>query len=147
MFDPQTFLEQSVPTGFDTQYKPCPPGEYQGIINKLNEPRVLEGKDGRDDSVVMDIQWEILDDEVRKTLDMEEVFVRQSVFLDIDESGGLARGPNKNITYGRLLEATRLNDGSDVSPIRLVGQGPCLVKVEHDKTGQYANVTRVSPIT
>ena len=124
-FNPDTFLNTETAESNATAYTPVPEGEFQASIKSI-KPRVLT--DGR---AVLDVTW-IVDDEVaRQETGMAEPSVRQTLWLDTTESGGLDFGKGKNVGLGRLREALGQNaPGKPWAPGMLVG-GVAKVKVSH----------------
>ena len=144
-FDPDLFLGGQTETGFETSYERVPPGEYPAIVRGVTARKVTD-REGND-SIVMDITWMVTDPEVKRITEMDEPTVRQGIFLDVNEKGGLERGKNKNVALGRVLDATGQNKGKNWSPKALEG-ATAVVTVEHkpnesDPENPYANVTRV----
>lgn len=138
-FDPSLFLATEQEAGFDTEYALVPDGDYPAIISKEPKPRALG--DGR---VVVDIHYSINSLEATEATGMETPSVRQTLWLDMNEHGGLARGKGKNIQLGRLLAAVGMNDGGAFSFLALVGK-PCMIKVGHkpNKDGDQENVVKM----
>ena len=124
-FNPDVFLNTEIAESNATAYTPVPEGEFQASIKSI-KPRVLT--DGR---AVLDVTW-IVDDEVaRQETGMAEPSVRQTLWLDITESGGLDFGKGKNVGLGRLRDAIGQNQsGKPWAPGMLVGQ-VAKVKVTH----------------
>ena len=124
-FNPDTFLNTETSEANATAYTPVPEGEFQASIKSI-KPRVLT--DGR---AVLDVTW-IVDDEVaRQETGMAEPSVRQTLWLDTTESGGLDFGKGKNVGLGRLREVLGQNaPGKPWAPGMLVG-GVAKVKVSH----------------
>ena len=124
-FDPNAFLNTEVSEANATAYVPVPEGEFNASI-KLIKPRVLT--DGR---AVLDLTWIVDDEEVKQETGMAEPAVRQTLWLDITESGGLDFGKGKNVALGRLREALDQNQsGKPWAPGMLVG-GVAKIKVTH----------------
>ena len=124
-FNPDTFLNTEVNEANATTYTPVPEGEHQAAIKSV-KPRVLT--DGR---AVFDVTWTVDSDEAREATGMAEPSVRQTVWLDVTESGGLDFGKGKNVGLGRLREALGQNTaGKPWAPGMLVG-GVGIVKVGH----------------
>ena len=77
---------------------------------------------------------------------MERISVKQSLFLDIDGSGALAFGANKNVKLGKLREALGQNNpGQSWNIQMLAGAGPLRIKVgsrpdKNDSTIIYNDV-------
>src|SRR5690606_13053223 len=103
VFDPELFMQQTVDEANDTQYLTVPAGEYHAVIEKVDIPADRKNKDG-DPIYPLDVTWEILDEGVKAQLGRDKVTVRQSIFLDITESGALDMGKGKNVPLGKLRE-------------------------------------------
>ena len=142
-FDPNTFLNTETNDSNATSYTPVSEGEYQASLKKI-APRVLT--DGR---AVLDITWVVDDEAARQETGMAEPSVRQTIWLDTTESGGLDFGKGKNVGLGRLREALDQNTpGKPWAPGMLVG-GVAKIKVTHsidkrDGTTVQANVGAVT---
>lgn len=144
-FNPDTFLNTETSDANATAYTPVPEGEFQAAI-KAVKPRVLT--DGR---AVLDITWSVDDEVARQETGMAEPSVRQTIWLDTTESGGLDFGKGKNVGLGRLREAVGQNQaGKPWAPGMLVGQ-VAKVKVGHsidkrDNVTINADVKAVLPL-
>lgn len=124
-FNPDTFMNTEVSDACATSFTPPPEGEVTGSI-KIVKPRVLT--DGRP---VFDITWVIDSEEARQETGMAEPTVRQTLWLDITESGGLDFGKGKNVGLGRLREALNQNQpGKPWAPGMLIG-GVAKIKIAH----------------
>ena len=124
-FNPDTFLNTETNQANATAYTPCPEGEFTASIKAI-KPRVLT--DGR---AVLDLTWIVDDEEVRNETGMAEPSVRQTLWLDTTESGGLDFGKGKNVGLGRVREALDQNQsGKPWAPGMLVG-GVAKIKVTH----------------
>lgn len=144
-FDAETFLSTQTTEKLSSHYTPIPEGEYQAMIDNV---AVRQPKEGM---VVLDITYAILDDNIKSELGLEKPTVRQSIFLDMAPSGGLALGPNRNVKLGKVREAAGQNTGKPWAPAMLTGAGPMLVKVKHrvdqdDPDTIYTDVARVAPV-
>jgi len=134
MFDVNTFLETVFDQPSETESVPCPVGEYPALVTKV-DARVWKGKDDPSKSgVVMDVVWEILDEQVREACKRDKVVVRQSIMFNftLNEMGQSVIDMNKakeDVKFGRLRAAIGLNDGP-FSPAQLMGQ-TAVVKVGH----------------
>lgn len=144
-FNPDTFLNTETSDSNATAYTPVPEGEFTASIKAL-KPRVLT--DGR---AVLDITWIVDDEAVRQETGMAEPAVRQTLWLDITEFGGLDFGKGKNVGLGRLREAVGQNvSGKPWQPGMLVGQ-VATIKVGHsidkrDNVTVQADVKAVAPL-
>lgn len=124
-FNPETFLNTEATEANATAYTPVPEGEFNAVVKAI-KPRVLT--DGR---AVLDVTWTVDDEAVRQETGMAEPSVRQTLWLDITESGGLDFGKGKNVGLGRLREAVGQNQsGKPWAPGMLIGQ-VAKVKVGH----------------
>ena len=126
MFDPDEFLNTSVEGTLDTRSVPVPEGEWLATISGLST-RVV----GQDSKPVLDVTWKIEDNEkVAKATGRDVSTVRQTIWLDITESGGLDMSKGKNIQLGRLREAVGQNTSGPWSASMLEGH-TAIVRVEH----------------
>ena len=108
VFNPDLFLATATDQAGDTRFSPVPIGEWRGQCKSVTARRNHSEKTGLD-YTFLDVQWTILDDEVRQQLNMEEPTVRQSFILDLTAAGGLDFGRNRNIRLNRLREAVGKN--------------------------------------
>jgi hypothetical protein len=124
-FNPDTFLNTETDSANSSTYTPVPEGEFNASIKAI-KPRVLT--DGR---AVLDVTWTVDDEIARNETGMADPMVRQTLWLDTTESGGLDFGKGKNVGLGRLREAVGQNQaGKPWAPGMLVGQ-VAKVKVGH----------------
>ena len=124
-FNPDTFLNTEVSSATATAYVPVAEGEFTGSIKKI-APRVLN--DGR---AVLDVTWAVDDETTRQETGMAEPTVRQTIWLDLTESGSLDFGKGRNVGLGRLRDALGQNEtGKPWQPGMMVG-GVAKNKVTH----------------
>lgn len=124
-FNPDTFLNTETSEANATEYIPCPEGEFPGAIKSI-KPRVLT--DGR---AILDVNWIVDAEEAREATGMAEPLVRQTIWLDTTETGGLDFGKGKNVALGKLREALGQNKpGKPWAPGMLVG-GTGNLKITH----------------
>lgn len=115
-FDPDLFMNSETTDANDTSFVPVPEGEFTAAIESV-EPR----KAG--DKPVLEVKWAIDDQGVRDATGMQKPTVRQTIWLDVTEAGGLDGGKGKNIGLGKLREAVGQNKpGQRWAPGMLVGQ-------------------------
>jgi hypothetical protein len=144
-FNPDTFLNTETKDANATAYTPVAEGEYNASIKAI-KPRVLT--DGR---AVLDVTWTVDDESARQETGMAEPSVRQTLWLDTTESGGLDFGKGKNVGLGRLRAALGQNaPGKPWAPGMLVG-GVAKIKVGHSidkRDGETVNadVKAVAPL-
>ena len=140
MFDTDAFLDSEVDNAFETQRTTIPAGDqYMGVIDSLVPPRVLDNG-----SIVMDIRWKVLgQDELAESLNLGDIVVPQSAFLDMGPDGRLAWGVNQNIVLGQVRAALQQNvPGQRWSPRMLVGAGPAKLKIENKPDRNNPNLRR-----
>jgi len=147
-FDPDVFLSTEVEGELSTTYLPVPEGEYVASIDdiKIKSPK---------GSVILEVLWDLQDNEVKEIMSMDKVVVRQSIFLDVEEeTGALSLGENKNVRLGRLRENLGQNTpGQPWSFLSLKGAGPVTVTVSQrpsTKEGEddviYNDIIKVTPL-
>jgi hypothetical protein len=124
-FDAQNFMNAVYTEVNDTKIIPCPAGEFHAQIEKIEPKSGIIGKGERTGETWASIQvtYVIEDQAVKQLVGRDTVKVIDGVMLDLTQSGGLDMGKGKNISLGRLREATGLNSpGKPFSPMMLVGQ-------------------------
>lgn len=115
-FNPDTFMNTSTTEANSTSYTPVPEGEWTGVIKEI-KPRAAK------EAAILDVIWLVDDQSVVEATGMKQPIVRQTIFLDITESGGLDAAKGKNIALGKLREAVDQNQkGRQWAPGMLVGQ-------------------------
>ena len=139
MFD-TSFMEQTTSEVLDTERPRSEPGEYQANVLEINV-RDFYSERKEKTYVVMDIFWDVDDPKVKALLDSDSNRIRQTVFLDMNDSGtGLDFSKGKNTGLGKVRDAVGQNiPGQPWSPTMLIG-GRATVRVEQDENG-YTNVT------
>jgi len=138
-FNADAFMQTEIEGEFETEFTPIPEDEYQAVIKEVKAGTTPKG------SAFMEVIWIIDSQEVRDLIGMEEPTVRQSIWLDVNENGGLEFGKNKNIGLGKLREALGQNTGGAWGPGQLLGQ-VATVNVKHrvsDQGGIFAEVKGV----
>lgn len=132
MFDADVFLATPVEGELDTQLTPVPEGEYMAVAEDVKIR--LSGE-----YTFLDVRWSIDDANVKEVTGLPSSAVRQSMFLDLTESGGLDLGKGKNTGLGRLRAALGQNTGAPWNPKMVEGQ-VALVKVTHRADATTGNV-------
>lgn len=126
------------------------PKEYPAMIEgpwgEVTKIRVEKGYP------ILDIQWRPNDPALQQKLGVEKLpLVRQSIFLDVTESGGLDLGPFKNGDLNRLRDAIGLNaDGQRWGFQDFIGKA-AKITVKHapnekDPANPFVNVTTVTKL-
>ena len=114
-FDADMLMQTEVAEPMETDYTPIiPEAEYNGIIFKV-VARTWTNDDDKE-IPILNLTWEILDDELRASMDMDTVTVQQSIFLDVEEDGRLLFGKNKNIWLGRVRAAVGQDNAGPWDP-------------------------------
>lgn len=142
-FDPDVFLSGEISGSNEVKYTPVPIGEYQAFIGDI-------AMDSWENQPILVLTYNLIDDALKAQLGLEQPTVQDRLFLDLDDAGNIAFGPNKNVKLGRTREAVGQNDPKKKwSPNMLRGAGPVMIKVDHGykkSTGEgpFANITRVA---
>ena len=152
-FDPAAFEQMTIDQANETKSTPVPEGDYVALINsvKVDSLEIKNGARAGTTVPILRVTYKIDDDtgKLAEELNRDDVLVRQDIWLDVNESGGLAFGPNQNLGLGRLRDAVGFNKpGKAFSFPMLEGQGPVMIHVTVDtnaETGDsYNRVPRVS---
>lgn len=141
-FDPDTFLNQEVTGANEVKYTPVPIGEYTAFIDDLT-------MDSYEEQPILVLHYAILSEELKAKLGLEKPTVQDRIFLDMNEDGSIAFGPNKNVRLGRVREAVDQNNPKKKWNFNMLrGAGPVAIMVDHkfNKAGEgpFANVTRIA---
>lgn len=151
MFDPTTFLNDTVTGANDTKYIPVPQGEYPAVIKTVAARQFPSKNDPETVYTAVDVTYEIDDEGVKTATGLDAPTVRQSVFIDLTPNGKIDQSKGKNIALGKLREALGVNDpNKPFSFSDLVGRA-AIVSVEHTPNDKspgdvYANVTKVGKL-
>lgn len=145
-FDVNAFQNAQFDEASSTTYTPVPEGEFNAVIDKQEIRTTSKG------NVILDLTWKIDDATVAAETGMDNPSVRQSIFLDVSESGSLEFGKGKNVNLGRLREALGQNQsGQPWSFGHLLGQ-VAKVRVKHrivrdDTSGEDRTYTDIAGVT
>lgn len=148
MFDPSQFLEQQTTEANDTKLVPVPVGEYAAIVEKVDARQWRKKDDPSVSGIALDIIWELDDEAVKALLGRDKVTAKQGIMLDLSETGGLDMGKGKNVSLGKLREATNLNEpGRPFAASMLVGRA-AKIRIEHRIDGDniFADVKAVTKL-
>lgn len=113
MFSPEEILSTQTEAG-STEFIVVPDGEWPAVVKDI---KVREAGE----YTFLDINWTIDSEEVSNATGRDSNTVRQSMFLDISESGGLDMSKGKNVDLNRTRDALGQNTGG-WSPSMLIGQ-------------------------
>lgn len=143
MFDPDAFLSEETKGSNSTSLIPLPEKEVPGVVTKV-EARTFG------EYAVLDVHWEVDDVECSEMRGGKAPTVRQTIFLDISETGGLDMSEGKNIGLGRLRKAVGQNGKGAWSPTQLEGE-TALIKItqtpnKEDPSIVYNNVGGVTAL-
>lgn len=152
-FDPASFGAGSFEGEGDTRRFQMPPKEYSAfIVGPFNEDKKTKIKVTDKGQVILEVVWQPSDAEVQAQFKLEKLpTVRQGIFLDVTESGGLDMGPFKNAELNKLREVFGLNaTGLKWSFADFIGK-PAKIKVEQrvnkdDANNPFTNVTAVTKL-
>lgn len=151
-FDPTTFMSQNFDTPMATKLEICPAGDFRFIVDDFDVEKVFRTIDGKNGPfTVWEIPCVLQDEAVKAKLGRDKVIVRYKGYLDFNDDGTLAFGPNKNVKIGQLREALGQNAGSwNFGMLR--GAGPFMGRVVHvpndkDKDNPYVEISRVVKIS
>lgn len=144
-FDASAFENMTTDQANETTMTPVPEGEYLGLIDRIRikSIKIRNGERAGQEVPILEVIYKIMDDtgELGKQLNRENVTVRQDVWLDVNDQGGLAFGPNQNVALGRLREAVGLNaPGKPFAFKQLEGQGPLKIMVTNRSDEETGNV-------
>lgn len=139
-FDAQSFLQQTVEEPMATEPVLIPPGEYEAVIDKVG----ARAPKDNDAGVNLQITWEILDEALKAELDRPKIIVSQFMFVELDESGRIGTGGDKNWRLGQIRAAIG-QAGNPWHPNMLQGAGPVRIRVVHNtyNNNTSAQVDRV----
>lgn len=149
-FDADAFLQSSVTESNDTKIIPCPVGEFQGIIDKI-QPRQWQSQDGTKTGVALDVIWLVEDAGARVATGRDVVTVKQGLMLDTNPQGGLDMAQGKNVPLGRLREAVGKNTPGEPFSFAMLPGLIAKISVSHrpdknDPSITYAEVKMVTKL-
>lgn len=124
MFSPQEFIQVQYQESTATHRIPVEVKDYPAQISKVEarEVTITKGQNAGQKAIVLDVVYNIDDAEQKELTGRDPLTVRQSIFLDTTERGGLDFGKGKNVRLGRLREAAGQNaEGQAWSPGMLSG--------------------------
>lgn len=106
IFDSASFLNSALGGSNATRRDPLPAGETTGQITKID--LVSGEKDGRA-WYKLNSTIELNDSSYLASANRERATITYGIMLDMNEGGGVAMGPNKNVQLGKLREACGVN--------------------------------------
>lgn len=108
-FNLADFLNQTFDESNSTVSVPVPEGEFLAIADKV-DLNTWQKRDGSASGLKLDIVWDIQDAELLAMFDRSKATSRQSIMLDLTETGNLDFGKGRNVQLGRLRAALDLNE-------------------------------------
>jgi hypothetical protein len=142
-FDPDSFMNSTTSDANSTAYTPVPEGDHPGHIGEVKPGVTQNGK------AYLGVKWVVNSEAARQATGMAEPSVRQTIWLDITESGALDNGKGRNVQLGKLRDALGQNTpGKPWMPGMLVG-GAAMIKVKHsiDKRDNVTVQADVAAVT
>lgn len=161
-FDPNAFMQQTIDAPLEDELKLVDPGEYKAMIDDFDSSYVeqieFEYKKGQragqqGSMTKFNCPFVIDSPEQQAKLNRDKIVVSKQIILDIDQTGNLDFGTNKNVPLGQIRTAVGQQQTKPWGLANLRGSGPVMVRVEHregkrdDGTEwKRAEVTRVTRI-
>lgn len=162
-FDADAFMGQSYDGELDTVIVIPDEGDYRANFSEFtseNGFRTFEAKKGNNigkEYTVFEPPFVLADDPrllaIKTARGTDVVIVRsKGVFLDLTDQGALDFSKGKNVDLGRMRDAVGQNQKSGWKITDLIGQGPVMVRLIHEKdpqdeTKKYARISRVIKIS
>lgn len=139
-FDPDTFMQQNIDQPLETEVKLVPEGEYQAMIADFDskafeqiEFKYKKGDRAGDPGTMtkFNCPFVITDSRLQEAIGRDQTTVTKQMILDLDTSGSLDFGINKNVALGQIRAAVGQNVAGPWSIGQLRGTGPVVVRVDH----------------
>lgn len=148
-FDADQFIQASFDTAPSDKLVLIPPGEYRGVIEKVDNARKVVPNDPQYRPFgSIDIHFMLDAPQVSAELNRSPLRARYQLNLDLDAQGRIDGGVNKNVALGKLMKACGISPPWQWS--QFIGKGPLLCKLEHqpDKKnpdrGPYERIVAVT---
>lgn len=106
LFSPEALLNAKFESANATRRDPLPIGETLAQVTKLD---FANGEKDSKPWYKLNVQLSISDNEYLAKAQREVATITYGIMLDMTEAGTFAMGPNKNVSLGRLREATGTN--------------------------------------
>ena len=156
LFDASTFLETQHHGSLDTSVVLPTAKEYRAQTTDKIATRsgtITDGDRAGEAWASVELQWELLDEDEKKRMNMDKIFVRQNIMLDLDQKAWKEKkvilldfGVNRNMRLKRLVDATGLNTLKNWN-INMLKHQPGYVTVVHRRPEGFdddvAEVSRV----
>lgn len=143
-FNPEVFLNQQQSKTLDSSFTSIPAGEYEAVVDKVEA-----GVTSKKGAPYLRVHFKLIGDgaETLKTqYGFRDPKINQMFMLDLDDSGSLEDGPNKNVRLGQLREILDQNRaGQPWAPRNLEGAGPVRIQTglradDQNPDVQYAEI-------
>lgn len=152
VFDADAFMNDTIDAPMETQLSGVPDGEYVAMIGDFDSSafKTITTKNG--DRPVLEIPFMIQDDALTAKMGRAATH-RETYWLDFDDNGKLAVGPDKNTRLGQLRSALGQNvAGSPWAPAMLRNMGPLRIAIKtktdsKDPDKKYTNITKYAKIS
>lgn len=146
-FNLDTFIDQDLTAEVSTEIIPCPVGDWQAKITKVTPKTWAKKDDPSVNGVLLEIDYEIVDQAAKEEAGIDKLMVRGSVPLEIAEDGkSLATGKGVNVPLGKLLQAAGCNR-TGIPLSALVGQIVLVNVIQEEYEGNmYAKAKKVAAI-
>ena len=142
-FDPAEYETMTLEGANEVAFTPIPDGEYKALVDAVKLDKITT-KNG--ESLVLRVTWDLFEagEELKKALNKDKITIRQDIFIDLNEQGGVAFGPNQNVRLGQLRQELGMNDPKKKFAFKMLeGAGPAKIKVTHqdatDGSGKVYN--------
>lgn len=132
-FNAEEFMAKGLGGRMDTEVELIPAEEFPATVSKfeITGGEISKGERAGQPWASLRVVWEIDDPALADRLGRKKLYVRQDVFLDLDEDGSLAVGKGQNVQLGKLRDALGLNkDGTSFED--LTGRSG-IIRVRHSK--------------
>jgi hypothetical protein len=131
MFNPDQFLDLTITSANDTVSVPIPVGEYLAVVRDVKVATWAKKDDPSVSGLKLNLTWDIDSPELKELLGRKEVKIIQGVMLDITDDGQLDMGKGRNISLGRLREATDLNKAGNPFSFNMLTGRMAKIKIKH----------------
>ena len=147
-FNAEEFLSTTSNEAIDTKIVPIPEGDHKAQITKIGVRSIDTAEGARS---ILDLTWEVLDENVKKATGMEKPTARQSIFLDLTEQGSLDFGKGKNRALGLVREALGQNKPGKSWAPRMLENQMATIKIAHrpdknDPENIFSDVKKVTKV-
>lgn len=158
MFDADAFMNTTIDEPMATALSSVPEGEYVAMIGDFDSTAfktITFTPEGKSESVtrqILEVPFLIDDAALKAQLGREQVYYRESYWLDFTADGRLDTGPDKNVQLGKLRDVLNQNGNGPWSPSMLRNMGPVriVLKTRSDKKNpdkKYTNITKYAKIS